>query len=290
MATSELTEWYDWPAYYDIAMDGETRGEADFIEAVAQKYSGRPARHFFEPGCGSGRLVRELARRGHRVTGIDLNEKAIAYARRRLPDGAGKVELCVADMTEYRTRRPVDAAYNLCNTFRHLLTEEDAQRHLECVADSLRPGGVYVLGLHLLPKDVDEHCIERWSAERRGTRVTVTLRVLDFDRRQRRERLRISMLVRKKNQPQPLRLRHEFDLRIYTVRQLRRLLARVPQLEVAGVYDFWYDLEEPLELNDEITDTVLILRKRASDSAPPRRGPTASGAWRPHVNGADNPA
>jgi len=60
-----------------------------------------------------------------------------------------------------------------------------------------------------------------------------------------------------------IRLRHEFAFRMYTAGQFRRLLRTVPSFELCDVYDFWYEIDEPLRLNDEISDTVFILRKRA---------------------------
>ena len=51
-----------------------------------------------ELGCGCGELCRELQFvHGHRVVGIDLNESAIAQAKRRCPLG----EFYVADVTNY---------------------------------------------------------------------------------------------------------------------------------------------------------------------------------------------
>ena len=156
---------------------------------------------------------------------------------------------------------PVNAAYNTFDSFRHLLDERSARNHLEGVANCLRPGGIYILGIHLLPPDAAEECIERWSARHGGVQVSVTLRVLNFDRRRRLERLRVSLLVRRPGK-KPLRLRDEFDLRLYTAAQFRRLLASVPQFELCDVYDFWYEIDHPLRLDNEISDTVFILRRR----------------------------
>ena len=88
----------------------------------------------------------------------------------------------------------------------------------------------------------------------------MTLRVLSTDRRRRIEVLRFSLRAR--TAKRDLILRNEFEFRMYTARQFKRLLASVPQFELCDVYDFWYDIDQPLALNDEITDTVFILRKR----------------------------
>ena len=251
---------YDYPQYWDLAFRSETLLEADFIEAAARKYCDFPVRRLLEPGCGGGRLVVEMAARGYDVTGYDLNERAVKYVTRRLARRKLQAEVFVGDMTEVRMARPVDAAFNTLNTFRHLTSEEDARRHLELVADSLRPGGIYVLGFHLLPPDAEEECIERWAARHGTTRVGVTLRVLRCDRRRRIEVIRFSLRVR--SGKRDLRIAADYPYRIYQAHQFRRLLDKVPPFELCDVYDFWYDINDPLKLNNELGDAVFILRRR----------------------------
>ncbi len=253
--------WYDHPAYYDLAFRSETTPEADFIEAACRKYCRLPVRRLLEPACGSGRLVAELAARGYELSGFDLSRPALAYLRRRLARRGLRATIFPADMADFSLPRPVDAAYNTFDSFRHLLDPWQARRHLECVAAHLRPGGIYILGFHLLPPDAARECIERWTARRGRTRVTVTLRVVSTDRRRRIERVRICVLVRRGSKP--LRLRDEFPLRMYTAAQFRRLLAGVPCLELCDVYDFWYEIDHPLRLSDELSDTVFVLRRKA---------------------------
>ena len=178
-------------------------------------------------------------------------------------------------MTDFRLAAPVDAAFCPVNTFRHLLSEEAARSHLECVAAVLRPGGIYILGLHLLPPDASEEDGERWTERHGRTQVTVTLRMLATDRRRRIERLRVSLLAHtgmnrstaapgcgRQPASKEIRLRDEFSFRIYTARQFRRLLAGVPSLELCDVYDFWYEIDQPLPLNNDRADTVFVLRKK----------------------------
>jgi len=255
-------DWYDYPRYYDIAFRSDTMREADFVEAACRKYCPFPARRLLEPACGTGRLVVELASRGHHVTGFDLNRPVLDYlrkrvARRKLSD---RVETFEGDMADFRLPRPADAAYCPINTFRHLLTESAAKSHLQCVAESLRPGGIYILGLHLLPADVAEESNERWTERQGKTQVTVTLRVLETNRRRRIEKLRVSLLAR--HGDKEWRLRHDFPFRMYTPRQFRRLLGSVPSLELCDLYDFWYEIDHPIHWNDEMADTVFVLRKR----------------------------
>ncbi len=252
--------WYDLPRYYDIAFQSETAAEAAFLEAAFHKYAAREVRQVLEPACGTGRLVCELARRGYRLTAFDTSRPALAFLRRRLARQNLAAHVVQAEMARFSLPGAFDAAYNTFDSFRHLLTEEAARRHLDSVADSLRRGGIYVLGFHLLPPDASEECVERWTERRGQTTVTVTLRVLATDRRRRLEQIRVNLSVRRGASRQ--RYVDEFPLRLYTARQFRRLLGRVPQLELCDVFDFWYEIDRPLRLSDELSDAVFILRRR----------------------------
>jgi SAM-dependent methyltransferase len=253
-------DWYDYPQYYDLAFRSETVLEADFIEAACRKYCEHEVRRLLEPACGTGRVVAELGARGYELVGLDLSKPSLAYLRRRLARRKLKAEILHADMTDFDLSEPADGAYCFINSFRHLLSEEAALAHLQAVARNLRPGGVYLLGFHLLPPDADEEDTERWSESRGQTKVTVTYRVLATDRRRRVEKLRVCLLVRSK--AKEFRLRHDFECRMYTAGQFLQLLEKVPEFELCDVYDFWYDLDDPLELSDENGDTVFVLRKR----------------------------
>jgi SAM-dependent methyltransferase len=254
-----LTNCYDFPQYWDLAFRDETKLEADFFEAAARKYCRLPIRRLLEPGCGGGRLVVEMASRGYDVVGFDISPPAVKYLQKRLRRRGLSAEVYQADMTQFRLRKPVEVAFNTFNTFRHLTTEDDARQHLESVAASLRPGGIFVLGFHLLPPDADDECTERWTTKHGSTQVTTTLRVLSNDRRRRLEKIRFSLRVR--SGTRDLRLRSDYTLRIYTAKQFRSLISKVPEFELVDVFDFWYELDNPLKLTDELGDAVFILRK-----------------------------
>ncbi len=223
---------YNYPQYYDIAYQAYTLMEADFIENACLKYCHSAARRLLEPACGSGRLITELASRGYEMIGFDLSF--------RLPDA-------------------VDGAYCTVNTFRHLLTEQSARSHLECVARSLRPGGVYILGFRLLPSNGEKRAVRCWTERRGDIEVTMTLRVLGVDIRRRIENLRTSVRVRRASKE--FRLRHDFQLRTYTGKQFRRLLDSVSSLELGDIYDFRHNIEQPFSLNDEMTYALFVLRR-----------------------------
>lgn len=267
--TGSIADGYDAPEFWDLAFSDETIPEADFIETVLQEFgpmsrpdsrpkSLSPSR-ILEIACGGGRQVIELALRDHHVAAFDLNERCVEYVTRRLHRKKLDADLFISDMRSFGTKEQFDLAHCLVNSFRHLISEADAVSHLNCVTSALKPGGLYLLGLHLLPPDAAEDDCERWTIQSGKTRVTTTIRVLDFNRRTRIETVRFSLKVTRPKGV--LRFQADHRLRIYRADQMRSLLKKVPQLELIGVFDFNYDLEEPRKLDDELGDTVLILKK-----------------------------
>ncbi len=253
-------DWYDYPQYYDLAFRDETKREADFFEAAFERFAKCPVHRVLEPACGSGRLVAEMARRGYEMEAFDLSKPSLKYLRRRLRRRGRTAHVFRADMTDFRLQERVDAAFCTMNTIRHLLKEKAARSHLESVAQAVRKGGIYILGLHVFPPDADNECVERWTAKRKSTKVTVTLRAKPLDLKKRLEEIDITMRVRTKKED--FRVKHDFPLRTYTAAQLRKLVRSVPQWKMLAVYDFWYDIDDPLKLDEDISDTVLVLRKR----------------------------
>ncbi len=253
------TNCYDYPRYWDFAFSDETDFEADFLEAAADKYSLIPVRRVYEPGCGGGRLVAEMIERGYHVTACDSSSSAVRFANDRVGSKRDQVDLHVADMTGFIPEAPVDMVFCMMNTFRHLLDEASAKRHLEAVSSSPKPGGLYILGLHLLPPDADEEDSEEWSVEEDDLRVNVFLEVVEFSRQTRLERVRFELNVN--DATAPLKLETTYTLRIYMADQMASLIASVPSLELLDVFDFNYEIATPLALNDELGDTVLVLRK-----------------------------
>jgi len=258
----ESIDWYDTPLYYDMVFDEDTELEADFLEFAHLEYgTGAKRARVLEPACGSGRLLKAMAQRGHRVIGNDLSQAMLDYSKRELARAGLRGKLSKADMADFQVSGACDLAHCLVSTFKYLLTEDAARSHLECVVRALKPGGVYVLGLHLSDYDDTSRNRERWVAERPGIRVTCNIQGWPPDRRKRLERVRSRLVVQEDGVEK--RTETNWSFRTYDARQLERLLASVPAFEHVATYDFCYEIEEPRRLSDEQLDNVLILRKRA---------------------------
>ncbi len=268
MATQD--DWYNSPLYYDIIFDGDTAREADFIEAMLERHGPPPARgrrrRILEPACGSGRVMAELAARGHHVDGFDLNPHMLGFARRRLREAGYRARFALEAMQSFAIRPDCyDLAHCLVSTFKYLLTEDDARSHLERVAASLRPGGLYLLGLHLTADYSRPSCQhERWVADRDGIRVVCNTRTWPPDRKSRLEALRNRLTIHDSTRSRAHTLETHWQFRTYNSGQLKRLLRKVPVLECVAAHDFWYAADAPRSFDDSREDILLILRRKSA--------------------------
>lgn len=258
-----MATWYDHPHYYDLVFQDETEAEAKFFEQAFKRFTKRKVKRLLEPGCGSGRLIAAMAQRGYDVTGLDMNATMLDYVAKRLKQDKSSADLVLGDMTSMKFKKKFDAAFCTFNTFRHLTSEKDALKHLRSVASNLKQDGLYILGLHLIPLDADPECTERWKAKDGKTKLRCTLKVIDFDRKRRQEVLRVSIKATKPN-GKVERIRSKFPLRLYTPAQGKRLLKKVDDVfEIAGIYDFDYNIDSPRKFNNDLTDAVFVLKRRS---------------------------
>ena len=141
-------DFYD-STYDSRAAAGENvHGEADFVERFA------PA-SVLDAGCGTGRVGRELARRGRDVVGVDLDPAMLATARQKAP----LVDWRLADLATVDLDGLFDVAVMAGNVMIFLAPGSE-QAVVANVARHLTPWGFLIAGLQIIP---DQLTIERYD-------------------------------------------------------------------------------------------------------------------------------
>jgi SAM-dependent methyltransferase len=118
-------------------------GVAQIDKAIA--LSGVRGGDALDLGCGPGRHAIPLARRGFRVTAVDLSPFHLAKARARAEVARVAVEFVQSDMRAFVRADAFDLAVNLFTSFGYFEDPADDLRVLRHVHHSLRPGGVLVM-------------------------------------------------------------------------------------------------------------------------------------------------
>jgi len=97
--------------------------------------------------CGPGRHSLELARRGHRVVGVDRTRDYLKQAQRQAKKEKLNIEFVHHDMRRFSRRAAFDAALNLYTSFGYFKNPADDARVLRNFHRSLKPGGQLLLEL-----------------------------------------------------------------------------------------------------------------------------------------------
>ena len=129
---------YDATYERRAAAGEDVHGEADFTERFA------PA-SVLDAGCGTGRVGRELARRGLDVVGVDLDPEMLATARQKAPG----VEWRSADLATVDLARSFDAVVMAGNVMIFLAPGSEPAV-VANLARHLRPGGVLIAGFQIV--------------------------------------------------------------------------------------------------------------------------------------------
>jgi SAM-dependent methyltransferase len=126
---------------YDQLMDDfDYEGWADYyLEAIAR--AGVSPKDVCDCACGTGSMSVALARRGLRVTGVDLSAEMLEVASAKARAAAQKIMFVRQDMCRLALPKPVDAIICACDGVNYLATLARVRAFFEAAHAALKPGG-----------------------------------------------------------------------------------------------------------------------------------------------------
>jgi len=127
MADSPYAEWLDW------------------VERNWAK--GEKPKQVIDLGCGTGTIAIPLAKRGYRVTGVDLSAEMLAVAYDKMRLAQVDVVWVEQDMRELELPQ-ADAVISLCDSLSYLTEEAGVQETFRRVFAHLADGGSFLFDVH----------------------------------------------------------------------------------------------------------------------------------------------
>lgn len=144
-------DWFDgffegeWLDYLALPSDPDwTEQQAGF---VVERLALREGARVLDLACGRGRIAIALARRGCRVTGVDLSPRSLELARADADAAGVKLELVHRDMRGLADEDAFDAVVSVFSSFGYFDDQADDERVLAAVARALAPGGRFLLDM-----------------------------------------------------------------------------------------------------------------------------------------------
>lgn len=152
IATKNIQPWYSEEAgffgehYFDIVninpVNENTPHQCDFIEKVLGLNN---EAKILDLCCGHGRFTNELASRGYKMTGQDINQYFLNIAKKKADDLNLNINWIKSDMREIPFENEFDAVLNMFTSFGYLGSDEEDEKVISAVYDVLKTGGKFLL-------------------------------------------------------------------------------------------------------------------------------------------------
>lgn len=139
--------------YYDLFYEKKDyTAECDFLDGVFRKYypQGRPD-SILDLGCGTGNHDVILARRGHRMTGVDLSSKMIRLAKEKAKQQKQDISFVVGDIRNVKLRGEFDAVISMFAVMSYLTRTQDILSAFRTAHRYLKRKGIFVFDVWFGP-------------------------------------------------------------------------------------------------------------------------------------------
>ncbi len=136
-------EWYkDWfnsAFYHKLYFERDENEAREFINRLLNHLQPGPDCRMLDIACGRGRHSKFLASKGYDVTGIDISEESIVYAKQFETDN---LHFYRHDMRLPSWINYFDYAFNFFTSFGYFNTRREHDDAMRTISQSLKPGGI----------------------------------------------------------------------------------------------------------------------------------------------------
>ncbi|HEX6171538.1 MAG TPA: methyltransferase domain-containing protein [Chitinophagaceae bacterium] len=142
-------DWFNSPFYHKLYFERDEKEAEAFILRLIDHLKPATGSYMLDVACGRGRHSRILAKKGFRVTGIDISFDSIAYAKKFVrEDSFGdheNLEFYRHDMRLPFRVNYFDYAFNFFTSFGYFKTRREHDDAIRTIANGLKPGGIFVI-------------------------------------------------------------------------------------------------------------------------------------------------
>ena len=141
--------WYEddalWEKFYSCMFDSYSFKLAQSQSQNLVSLVNHSVNSIMDVGCGPGRHCIALAKTGYEVTGIDCSTFLLSKAKQKASSLNLKADFILADMLDYKAKKPLDLIINMFNSFGYFDSQEKNQAFVQRCFDNLTETGTFII-------------------------------------------------------------------------------------------------------------------------------------------------
>ena len=161
-------------SYDRLTNDVDYEATVDFYYEILKREDLKP-RSCVDLACGTGSVTAILAKKGLRVTAVDLSEEMLTVAREKTMELENQPLFLCQDLAELYLPRAVDMAVCALDSLDYITDPADCEEAIRRVYKILNPGGIFIFdvntpeklramdGQMFIDEDDDVYCV--WRGE-----------------------------------------------------------------------------------------------------------------------------
>jgi SAM-dependent methyltransferase len=149
-------DWFNSPFYHKLYFERDEKEAETFIKKLIEHLQPLQTSRMLDVACGKGRHSKTLASMGYQVTGIDISEDSIEFAKQFESD---HLDFFVHDMRLPFWGNYFQYAFNFFTSFGYFKTRREHDDTIRTIAKSLKPGGIFVID-YLNVHFAEEHLVK----------------------------------------------------------------------------------------------------------------------------------
>ena len=152
--------------YYELIEGRNWQREIGLLKSILRDHR---CKSLIDLGCGTGYHARALTRLGFEMTGIDISNRNILFARRKAIEEGVRPRFVVGSYYDYHPSERFDSA--LCLNWSIPVRDDEVERFLDNTYSLLRPGGLLIFDFERVSQivwsDVGKAITDTWNQKRK---------------------------------------------------------------------------------------------------------------------------
>jgi SAM-dependent methyltransferase len=134
----------EYARLYDVIYAGKDyKAEAEYVIAHIQKHHPK-AKTILNLGCGTGKHDIYFIKAGYKVTGVDISDNMIAFAKKNAKNNKVDADFICADIRNIKLKKKFDVVVSLFHVLSYQTANADVEKTMQTAQRHLNKNGLFL--------------------------------------------------------------------------------------------------------------------------------------------------